>query len=215
MIQILLNKKTPGKIGYFELDATVRETHEYVNTITEFPLEKGFNASDHVIRSPERLTIEGFVTNSPVPHSISSLRSIIDRSDRVNTALEAFLDMAGFDPAGKEVSEVTGSGKIPQFIEVITGLRKYKNMVITKLTIPRDKDTGTNSMRFNIELRHMIIVSSSTVLIENTSNLNGKAPNIEKQAPKTENKNVQTTTSAKEQAQSWLFSLENYLANRK
>jgi len=201
MIALLLNKKKPGKIGIIELDATVRESHEYTNTLTEFPVEKGFNINDHVIRQPEKLTIEGFITNTPIPRS-SDLKSLqganteqlvydnITQSqkkqpapteNRVESALEKLLDLAGFPPATKNTDDITTASLFPKVIDIVeTGLRQYKNMVITRITIPRDKDTG-ETLRFTCEMKHVITVLTETVTMQNVSELNGRAPNSKKQ----------------------------------
>jgi hypothetical protein len=213
-VAILLNKKTPGKIGILELDATVHESHEYINTLTEFPVEKGFNISDHVIRAPEKLTIEGFITNTPIPRSsdLQPLNGSAAQINRVESALEILLDLAGLPSPAKNTSDVSSSALFPKVIdEVQTGLRAYKNMVITRLTIPRDKDTG-ETMRFTCEMRHLITVLTETVTMQNTSELNGRAPNTSTQATneaKKGNQNGKTPTD--EKSSSILADVNNWL----
>jgi hypothetical protein len=57
-------------------------------------------------------------------------------------------------------------------------------MIITHLSFPRDITTG-ESLRFTCELRRIITVASETTVINNSSELNGKAVNAGKQsAPK-------------------------------
>ena len=200
MITLLLNKKKPGKIGVLELDATVHETHDYTNTLTEFPVEKGFNISDHVIRIPEKLTMEGFITNTPVPLSsnLKPLKGEDAQVNRVESALEILLDLAGLPPASKNTDDVTTNALFPKVIDIVeTGLRQYKNMVITHITIPRDKDTG-ETLRFTCEMRHVITVLTETVTMQNTSELNGRAPNASKQATTESKKGNQNGTQPTE-----------------
>jgi len=227
MISLILNKKAPGKIGVLELDATIHESHEYTNTITEFPVEKGFNISDHIIRIPEKLTMEGFITNTPIPRS-SNLQSleganatqlIADNTNglqqqqlasevnRVENALEILLDLAGLPPATKSTSDITTNNLFPKVIDIVeTGLRQYKNMVITRITIPRDRNTG-ETMQFTCEMRHIVTVTTETVNFQNVSELNGRAPRAVKQATPETKKGVQdgkTVTPVKQQtADSW------------
>lgn len=49
-----------------EFDATVRELHTSQLTVTEHPVEKGVNVSDHVRKELARLTVEVMVTNHPL-----------------------------------------------------------------------------------------------------------------------------------------------------
>ena len=65
-LSTLIYKKEPGKIGTLELDVTISENHEYGSMVTEFPVEKGGNVSDHIINNPVILNMNGFITNSPV-----------------------------------------------------------------------------------------------------------------------------------------------------
>jgi|WetSurMetagenome_2_1015567.scaffolds.fasta_scaffold156986_2 hypothetical protein len=210
MVDLMLNTKAPGKIDFFEFDVTLHESHEYTNIVTEFPVEQGYNISDHVLRTPEKLTLSGFVTNSPIPHSRGSLKVLLDRSDRVNTALESLLQLAGFDPAGKVSPEIANIRRVPQVVTVVTGLRSYSNMIITNVVMTRDKDTG-ESLSPVVEMRRIIVALSETVLIQNVSELNGRAPRAPKMAVKTLNKSLQTTTATSANQGSFLLKLANKL----
>ncbi len=210
MIDLMLNTKSPGKIDFFEFDATIHESHEYTNIVTEFPVEQGYNISDHVLRVPEKLTITGFVTNSPIPHSRGSMNVLLDHSDRVNAALESLLQLSGFDPAGKLSSEVSNIRRVPQVVTVVTGLRSYANMVITNIVMTRDKDTG-ETLSPVIEMRRLIVALSETVIVQNVSELNGRAPRAPKMATKTLNKSVQTMTAANTDQGTFLLQLVNKL----
>lgn len=47
------------------IDATVSETHAYVNQVTDHPVERGANITDHVRPEPRRLSLVGFISNAP------------------------------------------------------------------------------------------------------------------------------------------------------
>jgi len=220
MISLLLNKKKPGKIGVLEFDATIHESHEYVNTVTEFPVEKGFNISDHVIRQPEKLTMEGFITNTPIPRSsdLSPIDGANAEQSRVETALEQLLDLAGLPSPTKNVSDITTDALFPKVIDIVeTGLRQYKNMVITRITIPRDRNTG-ETMQFTCEMKHLITVMTETVIMQNVSELNGRALNASTQATSESKKGAQSseTANATKQAKvsSYLSDFANYLGGK-
>jgi hypothetical protein len=199
LITNVLNKKAPPKfqtnlgpnVDILELDAAIHETHEYTNTITDFPVEKGFSISDHVFKTPEKLTMEGFVTNTPVPFSVNNLSVLLDFGNRVNSAFEKLMDLAGYDPSGQDVI-VLNKIKLPVMLRIVTGLRVYTNMMITHLSFPRDISTG-ESLRFTCELRRVIVVDSERAIINNSSELNGKAPHAPLNAQDTATKGVQST----------------------
>jgi hypothetical protein len=84
-------------------------------------------------------------------------------------------------------------------------------MVITHITIPRDKDTG-ETLRFTCELRHIVTVNTDTVEMQNTSELNGKAVGAKKQATTEAKKGVQSSETASAAKQSSIAkTLENLL----
>jgi len=57
-----------GAIGYsFTLDATVRESHSMTAEVPKHPVEEGFEVSDHVQPTDVVLSIEGVISNAPLP----------------------------------------------------------------------------------------------------------------------------------------------------
>ena len=53
-------------VGAVEFDASITEVHTSANEITQYPVEKGVDRTDHVRRVPDRLTITGIVTDHPI-----------------------------------------------------------------------------------------------------------------------------------------------------
>lgn len=47
------------------VDATVAETHSFVNTVTDHPVERGAAITDHVRPDPVRISISGMISNHP------------------------------------------------------------------------------------------------------------------------------------------------------
>ena len=113
-LELLFKRKSSGKIGALVLDATITESQSFRNEVTEFPVESGSKISDHVIQSPEEITIEGYVTNTPIeqldangfPKGLSLTSNplsdvVVDamnalQTDRVTNAYLALLDLAGY-----------------------------------------------------------------------------------------------------------------------
>ncbi len=168
LIQIIFGKSDPGHIGSLVLDATISDSHSFRNTITDFPVESGGNISDHVIQAPEEVTIEGFVTNTPVkilgvfsiPGDITTTGSsgILGGEDKVQDAYTKLMQFAGYDfplqtdPDQKERA-VPNS---PQLIDIVTGLRSYSDMAVMEIDIIRDKDTG-QTLRFRGVFKKVVL----------------------------------------------------------
>lgn len=174
-INLLFGVKEPGKIGSLLLDANVNETHDYANDITKFPIESGSDISDHVRQEPERLTIEGFITNSPI-----QFLGGIFTGDRVKEGFEQLIKYAGYDYPSQADSPTATPNKFT-IVTVVTGLRVYSDMGIARLSIPRNSRTG-DSLRFMIELIRVRFTTSQYIIIQNTSEENPSAERVNDQA---------------------------------
>ena len=158
-IELLFNRKSPGKIGTLELDAMLSERQRYGNDITNFPIESGSSISDHVIQAPEEVEIEGFVTNTPV-ELLSGLRS--GKEDRVLNAYLTLLEIAGYKYPNQayrfnELTTIAEAKNEFKLIEIVSGLRIYTNMGLVTLDIPLDAKTG-DCVKFNALFRKVNMV---------------------------------------------------------
>lgn len=64
MIQI--SYSTGGVLAVIEFDATISATHLAGSDVTEHSVEAGVNVTDHIRPRVDRLTLDCFVTNSPI-----------------------------------------------------------------------------------------------------------------------------------------------------
>ena len=133
-------------IDNLQLDCIVHEDHEYTNNVTEFPVEQGFNISDHVIHYPEKVTLEGIVTNTPIAFGAPNKNRKIE-------ALKSLLATAGYDAPD---ATVTGNN-LAKAVDIVTGLRPYLTMLLVHLTIPQDSHSA-NALHFTAEFRRLIVV---------------------------------------------------------
>lgn len=148
VLNILFGNRTPAGFSLsglveFSADLTIEELHERDATVTEHPVESGASVTDHVFLSPERLRLEGFVTDAGVAVLASDpgrTQSAFDTLDRAWASREP--------------------------VTVVTGYRTYQDMVITRLVLPRSRP---ESMRFTIEMQHITIVSSAMTDITATT----------------------------------------------
>jgi hypothetical protein len=123
-------------------DVTIREEHNDSMTITEHPVQKGTGAfvSDHAYRMPAELTLEyGFSPSGPGNQSISV--------SYINDIYQKILEYQ--------------SDRI--LLNVYTGKRAYKRMLIENVTLTSDLYTD-NALLVCINLRE--IMQASTQLEE-------------------------------------------------
>lgn len=137
------NAGTTDVIG-LELDAVMLESPDYTATPTRSPIESGADVTDHVNLSPEKLTIEGIVTNSPVG-IFQSLRGLVSQNasqDAFNFIMKLYEDRLPFSFVG--------------------GLKVYKDMIITSFNPPRTPQTG-QALEFRMTMEQIRFVESSII----------------------------------------------------
>lgn len=130
----------PCFIGGFELDASVNETHSFESEVTDHPVEKGADVTDHVRARPIMLMIEGVVSDSPIG-DIRDRRSVTTSPS--NDALAHLLDIR--------------DKREPIVVE--TALKVYENMVLQSLEIPRSASTG-EALRFRATFKQVQLVTN-------------------------------------------------------
>lgn len=135
----LLFQANPVKIGSITLDACTAEEHSSEVELTDHPVEKGADISDHRRPKPKTLKLTGIVSNTPLEY-------LSLNNKRAENAWDALNELQ----AGEEL------------ITVVTTLQNYDDMVITRISVPRDAARG-NVIEVTIELRELIQVASETV----------------------------------------------------
>lgn len=179
---ILINQPGHSSIDNIELDCLLHADHQYQNTITDYPVEEGYNINDHVVHMPEQVTLEVLISNTPVSLGVPTENIVYKR-------LRDLLDIGGFD---SPEAQIQSSIKPAKLVSIVTGLRAYTKMGLTRLSIPEECKTA-NALKFTADFKRLRIVNTETVIIENTSELMGKAPNIKNQASKTKDAGKQGT----------------------
>lgn len=139
------------KIGTLEIDATVREQYSISAEVTDHPVERGANISDHSRRKPDVLRMECVVTNTPIAAPDQLPVGYEARAWRAYRYLE---DLVEFGEA----------------VTVVTILGVWENMLVTEVQVPRDRGTG-DALAFSCSLKQVVIVESRTALVVT------KAPN--------------------------------------
>lgn len=115
------------------LDVRISTTHSFQSTITEFPVEAGALISDHVHLRPDALTIEGFVSDSPVnviPTAPPMLKGDLGQREDYSRSQDAF-----------DVLQEIRRQKKP--LTVIDRFLTYEDMMIESLEIPQSRDRST------------------------------------------------------------------------
>lgn len=148
-LRVMFNIPKKVTVGFVVFDATVREVHSQENQITDHPVESGSDITDHVIRRPERLQLQGIVSGTPI-----------------NLVSVGPLAEARPQAAFEELSRLRREGEL---VTVTTSLKIYPDMLIEALTVERSTGQG-RALHFSLQLRQVNTVASQRLLIQEPDN---------------------------------------------
>lgn len=158
-LQGVLRETFSGVAGIV-IDATVSEEHRSTCELTENPVEEGAKITDHVQLQPSELTIEGVITDSPLGYALigniqNIVRSVSTLFGQASRSIDAYKDLLDLQKSRKPFT-------------VITGLKRYENMILTELSVPRTAETG-NAIHFRAVMKEIRIVKSKASTLSNSS----------------------------------------------
>lgn len=187
LTHLLFNRATrkgfvnPGDAGgtetiALELDAILTESPEYAATPTRSPIETGANVTDHVTLEPEKLTIEGIVSNTPI------------------SLLRILSGVTFDDPAADAFTYLEDLYKNRQPFDFVGDLKIYENMVITSFNPSRTPITG-QTLQFSVSMERIRFADSRLVMETYF------AESVEHSAPDKQDLGSQAVEEATEKAQ--------------
>lgn len=160
----LLFRKAPAVIGTVELDCAISESHQAGQDVTDHPVEEGSPITDHARKRPDVVTIEGLVTDTPV--GLTQRQRAAQSLGLVDSE-----EAPGYAQAAYDQLRELLAGKI---FTVVTSLRTYDDMVLTDLTVPRDRSIG-HALRFSATLKQIKLVKNKiTAIATSTRTARGK-----------------------------------------
>lgn len=143
------------------IDVVVTELHASDVQITDHPVEKGVDITDHFQPRPRGLKLDCVLTDTPLEVGQPAAPG---RSKDAYAAIE----------------RLQAEGKL---ITVTTSLRQYENLLVEHLSAPVDASTG-DGLKFSITLREIRTVESKTVPVRVSVPRAAKPVNLGKQTPK-------------------------------
>lgn len=132
----------------YQLDGVIKETHQNTVRHSKHPVEYGANLTDHAIKQPYRVTIEGVITNTPFAKQL--MNNIPGKADFVGTITQSVTGTR-IREAYKGLVEL--QNKLWPFT-LQTGLLSYNNMGLIKVSTPNDIK---NQLLLTLTFEEMII----------------------------------------------------------
>ena len=178
-LQFTFQDKESGDLDTIVADAAVSEGHSFTAAVTEFPVEKGAAVSDTVNNQPDRLRVEVFLSDFPLPNEgrkQTSSGAITQRPPAEKNRSQTIL---------KNLIRLKETGTR---ISIETGLKSYKDMALETIEVPRDKSVK-NAIRATLTFKRVLVVSTQTVIIAKERKgqpKKNKGPQTNKEATKGE-----------------------------
>ncbi len=135
-------------INGYEVDVFTSEEHSHPAEVTEFPVEDGADVSDNIRSRPVTVTVEGYVSDTPIGR-MAELRD--SGSVPGNECYQRLLDVR---ESGEPVT-------------LITSLGTFTNMALEDLSVPRSSDDGAG-LRFSARFKQIKLAKNerSTIRVE-------------------------------------------------
>jgi hypothetical protein len=175
--------QTKAKIALMELDVSSNEEHEATATLTMNEIEDGSNINDHIVLNPEKLTIKGVVSETPLGLAAlagSAITAVAGAVGAAQTGMGGALATAAIGSIGGLVASAMGpdgpASRKPSDVfeylnelrnkrvpfEIVTALKLYTDMVLTALSVPRSIST-VKTLEFSATFEKCRIVKAETV----------------------------------------------------
>lgn len=172
----------PDTVGFI-FDAVTSYNHDDVSEPTENPVEEGAPITDHVDVKPAELSLKIVQSETPITfvNQLGGLASAAAGTiaDRKSGPFSGAVAAVGAGALFNVLTSISGSNvkkaydylidtqkrRIP--FTIITGLRRYDNMIITSVSVTKDVKTG-QALDATIKLKEIRIVKNDRVFIPNS-----------------------------------------------
>jgi len=146
------------------IDVCREETHTLTNVVTDHPVEQGENISDHVRPEPDKVTLQCFVSNTPLSQT-QVLTAIRDGSFKFSTTQGQAIPIGAVDGRGGQtwlkLKKLRDEGTPAKVITTLTtyGATSTEGMVVESLTVPRTSK-NYDGLEWSITFKKIHIVKN-------------------------------------------------------
>ena len=197
-IQILLNRKGRGQVENLIFDLTISENHTFETEITDNEVEEGFDINDNVHVKQPKLTMTGFISNTPLvlDQKADKLGDLPNYGVQTRTilALNKLLTLTGYNIESGTLDPIT-----PTILEIITSYRVYQNMLIKSVAFPHIND----AVHIRMEFKPIKIVKGQTTIKPIVNEKKTGAKGIGTQSEVLVNANKQKTEESPSTLRRW------------
>ena len=116
----------------YQLDGVIKEQHSSRVQLTKHPVEYGVNISDHAIKQPMKVIVDGVVTNSPFA------KQLLNRLPGDAVILKNVVDVLQGERARNAYAGLIELQNERKPVRLQTGLLSYENMMLVDVSAPND-----------------------------------------------------------------------------
>ncbi|CND92814.1 Uncharacterised protein [Yersinia rohdei] len=143
------------KIGLLVPSVIISEKHQDALEITEHPVEIGAAVNDHAYKRAAEVTMDlGFAGGGSLLDFVDTSTIGLSLGKSPNEVYQEILDLQ--------------SSRAP--IDVITGKRKYRNMLIRAVEVTTEK-TSENVLMCVLTLREVILSQTESIMVADKENM--------------------------------------------
>jgi hypothetical protein len=180
-------------IAGYPIDVAVTEEHGSEAEITDHPVEKGGNVTDHMRVKPATVAIEGIVSDTPLGEVA------LDPSRLGSTA-----------PSDDAHALLVKIQNDREPVAITTSLGRYENMELQSLSAPRDARTG-KALRFRATFKQVTFVTNKRTTVRTAApRSRGKSKHGMKPSPAATTVKAPVGTSGGDG--SWAAQIIDYIA---
>lgn len=181
-----------GQSFFFSLDAAVELRHQISAVVTEHPIERGKNATDHIRPNPAQVSIQGGITNTPIvlpADGTEGARAVevlveqppltvgntIGRPIPIVGALTNKIKLPikrkkavvlgfdpGFDRVGFVFSALEKLNADGSLVTIVTKLKTYQNMALESVEVSQSAEIG-DAIELSIQAKEILIGATRNV----------------------------------------------------
>ena len=140
-----------------DIDVFISEQHDSSAAVTKDPIEDGSSVSSHVVVNPDRLTLTGIISNTPIDSE---------------TARRAPPETRRAENSYLLMDDALHVGAV---FTIVTSLKQYDSLVMVSLSAPRDVGRA-NVVEFSATFEQVSIVGALEVAAELTFTTKGDKP---------------------------------------
>jgi len=149
----LIGKSATVTIGEVTVDASISEGHYVSADVSDHPVERGSDITDHVRKRNPSLSIEAIITNTPLGTSYPLQTAIGSATAAANDD----------DPVLNAWNEIRRYFDESVLVDIVTSLHVYKSMALTEFNVQRDAENGREVLHFTVQAQELRIVSTETM----------------------------------------------------